>query len=812
MKRIQMILLALVLLVSYNQALSQNKIFVQGTVNDSKGNGLKYVTISLLKSKDSMLIKAAASDENGKFEIIVNEPGNYMASYSAVGYEMAFSVLFNLSAGQTLHIPDVTLRVSSKQLQDVIVSSRKPLIQIKADKTVFNVQNSINATGSNALELLEKSPGIMVDNNDNISMKGKAGVKIFIDGKMIQLTAEDLAAYLKSINSNDIEAIEMINNPGAKYDASGNAGVINIRLKKNTSLGTNGSVTLGLIQGITPKGNGALNINKRGKKFNIFSNVSVSNGRNETNIKAPRVQKDTLYDQRLLLVSSTTNYNIKAGADYFVSKKQTLGLMASSGFNNEDYISNGVTQIFYQPTYEYQKKLVATNAIPRRRTNINTNINYRYSDTAGREINFDSDYGLFRGRAKSYQPNYYIDKNEVLISEIITRNNTPTDIDIYTVKLDIGIPKWKGSFGFGGKLSFVKTNNKFDFFNENNGISVIVQNRSYSFVYKENVNAAYINYQKKITEAWSFHAGVRMEQTNSKGSLARGDGLVQADSKVKRSYLDFFPNVSVAWTIDENNALNLSYGRRIDRPNYQNLNPFEMKLDELTYVKGNSFLRPQYTSNIELAHTWKSKMVTSISFSHVNDYSTSTTDTLNNFTFVQQKNLATQNIFNFSISSPVTISKCWKGFVSGWFNYQIFKGIISQKPVYIKVPGYGVSFQNTFTLAKNYSAELTGWFRGPSANGPAWRSKTIGTVDIGFQKLMFEKKATLKFGVTDIFHTSSKYRASSDFGGLLLNIWVKREAQTARLNFTYRFGNSKVKAARQRQTGLETESKRISEN
>jgi len=806
-------LFALPVMIFYCLQLNaQQKATVYGIVSDVNGTGLKSITIALLKAKDSVLVKADISGENGQFEIVSTSIGNFVLSYSAIGFETKFSLPFELKDGQSYHVPAESLQITLKQLQDVRVTGRKPLVQVKPGKTVFNVQGSINATGSNALELLQKSPGINVDNNDNISMKGKMGVKVYIDGKMLQLSAEDLAAYLKSITSNDIDAIEMINNPGARYDASGNAGIINIRLRKNNNAGTNGSITAGIVQGTTPKGNGAFNINYRTKKINIFSNAGINKGRYKTDIIAPRTQKDTTYDQRLLQVSYSKNYNIKAGVDYFINSKHTVGIMTSSGFSLDDWTSYGNTDIYYQPANRYIKKLVATNEIPRRRTNINTNLNYMYADTTGRQINFDADYGLFRGRSRSYQPNYYWDKDENLLAEVITRNNTPTDIDIYTSKLDILVPLHKSKLGFGAKFSYVKTNNTLDFFTDNNGSTTKVADRSYHFLYKENVNAAYITYEREFNAKWAMQAGVRVEQTNSKGILVRGDSIIQADNNVKRNYFDWFPNAVLTWTVDPKNTLNLSYTRRIDRPNYQNLNPFELKLDELSYVKGNSFLRPQYTHNFELAHTWNNKINTSLGYSHVKDFATQTVDTLNNYTYALAKNLATQKVTTASISTPVAINKWWNGFVNLWVNYHVFKGKVNDNNVLLKSWGYGAFAQQSFALGDDYTAEISGWYNGPSPLGPTLIAKSLGALDIGFQKLLLQGKATLKITATDIFRTSVPFRAKTDFGGLLLKFWVTRESQTARVSFTYRFGNNKIKTARQRQSGLETESKRIKEN
>ncbi len=781
---------------------------VTGNVKDNTGKNLESVTVCLLLAKDSSLVKADITDAKGQYQIASPRIGKFLLSYANMGFEKKFSAAFDLQSGQQYTAAAVSLQVASKKLQDVTVTSRKPMIEIKADKTIFNVESSINATGSNAMELLQKSPGVQVDNNDNVSMKGRTGVKIYIDGKPTQLDAKSLADYLKSINSNDVEAIEMISNPSAKYDASGSSGIINIRLKKNKKIGTNGSVSAGFVQGITPKGNGSVNLNYRDKKINLFSNVGINAGKYENGLDLYRVQKDSIYDQHSTNWSDNVNVNAKLGADLFLNSKNTLGVMVTGNFGDRDWTSKSNTDIYYAPTNQYIKTLQAFNAILGNRANMNSNINYRYADTSGKEINIDADYGLFHSTGRSYQPNYYLDKNGIPLYEIINRNYTPIDINIYTIKTDVEQPKWKGKIGYGAKFSYVKTTNAFDFFNDINGTTVKQLSRSNNFAYTENVNAAYINYQRQFNTAWSIQTGLRAEQTNSEGILTRADGMIQADNSVSKHYFDLFPSAAVTWTINTKNTFNLTYSRRIARPSYQDLNPFENKLDELTYDKGNAFLKPQYTDNFELTHTLKSMINTTIGYSFVKDYATQTTDTLNNATYVQQKNLATQKIISFSIGSPLPIAKWWNGYANIWYNYQIFNGQIGEKELHTELPLYGAYMQHTFTLGKDYSAELSGWFSGPNIWGATWKTKSQGGVDLGFKKDLMQKKATIKVTATDIFHTNP-WSSTSDFGGLKINGKGRWESQTVRISFTYRFGSSQVKAARQRKTGAESEADRI---
>ena len=790
-------------------SVAQNTTSIKGYVQDKNNKPLQSVSVSLLRLKDSALLKTAITDAEGSFEIKTKKEGSYLLGYSIVGFEKTYIALPEFKSGEKITAATATLQPASSNLKEITVTNKKPLIEVKADKTVFNVEASINATGSNALELLQKSPGMQVDNNENISMKGKTGVKVYIDGKMMQLNSKDLADYLKSINSNDIEAIEMISNPSAKYDASGNAGIVNIRLKKNKKYGTNGSINAGLVQGYTPKGNGSVNLNYRDKKVNLFANAGVNIGTYESKMNLYRKQKDTLYDQKSVNTNNRKSTNIKAGADFFINAKNTIGLMATSNFSNNEGNNVSNTPITYLPTNTFIKTLQAFNTTPGKQTNSNFNLNYRYSDTTGKEINFDADYGLFRGTGSSYQPNNYLGANNELLYNITNRNNTPTDIDIYTAKIDAEQNVGKGKLGYGAKTSYVKTRNTFDFFNDNNsGVPEKVLSKSNGFVYKEHVNAAYVNYQRQLNVKWSLQAGLRLEQTNSNGVLKRADGVIQADNTIKRSYLDYFPSTALTYNINKNNSLNLTYSRRIDRPSYQDLNPFENKLDELTYQKGNAFLQPQYTDNIELTHTFMGFINTSVGYSYVKDFSTMATDTIKNATFVQMKNLDRQQIYSFNIGAATPIKSWWNGYVNFWYNYQTFNGVVGVNKINTQISMYGAYLQQTFNLGKDYSAEISGSYNGPGVWGGTWKTNAQGGLDIGFQKQLLQKKATIKLSVTDIFFTQP-WTAINNFGGVYIKGGGSEESRTLRLSFNWRFGSSQIKKSRDRKTGLESEASRI---
>jgi iron complex outermembrane receptor protein len=356
----------------------------------------------------------------------------------------------------------------------------------------------------------------------------------------------------------------------------------------------------------------------------------------------------------------------------------------------------------------------------------------------------------------------------------------------------------------------VKTDNTFNFYQEYNGKPEMDLSRSNTFEYEENVNAAYVNYNRTLSSKWSLQAGLRAEQTNSKGDLTRADGQQQQDDNVSRHYFDLFPSGALTYTINPKHTLNLTYSRRINRPSYQDLNPFENKLDELTYEKGNAFLKPQYANNVELGHTFMGMVNTTIGYSHIKDYATQITDTANkNATYIQQRNLATQQLWSASIGSPFKVFKWWSGYVNMWYNYQMFKGKIGENALNVNYSMYGAYLQQSFTIGKKgTTAEISGYYNGPSVWAATWRIKPMYSFDIGVQQSLFNKKATLRVSLTDVLY-SDNWRSDSDFGGLIIKGRGIQETRTVRIAFSYRFGSNEIKQSRERKTGLESEKGRI---
>ena len=785
---------------------------ISGVVKDDAGKSIAAASVSLQKVKDSSIVKIVITDAEGKFTFSNIVTGKYFVTINSVGYTTKQSAIVEVDNNEVI-VSTIALAKATKQLEGVTVISKKPMIEVKADKTVFNVEGSINAQGSDAFELLRKSPGVTVDRDDNVSLSGKNGVQIYIDGRPSPLAGKELADFLRSLNSNQIESIELITNPSAKYDAAGNAGIINIKLKKNKAYGTNGSVNAGYGIGIYGKYNTGLSLNHRNNKINLFGNYSFNTNNNESNMFVYRSLLDTLFDQKNTTTTSNTSNNFKVGMDYFINKRNTIGAIATGNFTNGTNDNYSTTPISYIPTNTGYRLLIADNSSESSRRNANLNLNYRYTDSLSREWNIDADYGFFRIKSNQLQPNYYYNFNgNTEQSRTIYNMIAPTNIDIATFKTDYEQPFKKGKISLGAKISYVQTNNNFERYNVFSSSKTLDTLRSNNFNYKENINAAYVNYNGQYKNI-NIQVGVRVENTNATGQSTgfkqNGNGYSNYDSTFKRNYTDLFPSAAITFNKNPMSQWSLNYSRRIDRPAYQDLNPFEFKLDEYTFQKGNTQLIPQYTNSFGVTHSYKYRLTTTLNYSHVKDVFTQLIDTTEKSkTFRTKKNLATQDVASLNISYPFQY-KWYSVFVNFNANYSHYKANFGAgRTIDLDATAFNIFTQHTFKLGKGYTGELSGFYNSPSIWQGTFVSKSMGSLDIGLQKQILKEKGNLKISVSDVFRTMP-WSGTSDFAGQKLTASGNWESRQFKINFSYRFGKISVKNARQRNTSSEDESKRV---
>lgn len=802
--------LLLFTLISYEGLQAQQ---IVGLTKDDQGKPLAAASIALKKTRDSSVVKLSISNANGQYEFSPVSPGSYFLSISHIGYTTGNTSTFEVTADGITHAPEIGLLRASGELDKAVVISRKPLIETKPDKIVLNVEGNINAVGEDALDLLRKSPGVTVDKDNNLSLTGKNGVRVYIDGRPTYLSGGTLADYLKTIQSSSVESIEIISNPGAKYEAAGNAGIINIRLRKNKAFGTNATLSGGYNISTYSKYNGNFSFNHRDQKLNIFGDYNYNHSLNETYATMYRTQLDTQFLQRSTLLQTNNGHTYKAGLDYFVNSKSTLGLLVTGNVSDYGIQTTSATPIVYIPTNKTDRLLQANNHTDGHDNNVNINADYRYADTSGHELNINADYGHYRLRSDQYQPNNYFDSTgKTLLYSNDYNILSPTDIFIYTLKADYEENFAKGKLSFGGKSSYVKSENDFreyDIYNQQRTLDTL---RSNYFLYKENINALYVNYNRTL-KGWIIQAGLRAENTNAKGTSVgykqAGTGYQNYDSSFSRHYTDLFPSASITWNKDPMKQWTLNYSRRIDRPVYQDLNPFEFKIDDYTFSKGNTLLRPQYTHSAGLTFLFKYKLTATLNYSHIKDLSTTLVDTAEGSkTIIYKKNLATQDITSLNISYPFEY-KWYSVFLNVTGFYSLNKANFGTgRIINLNVFNTTIFSQHSLSFGKGWTGQISQYYVSPNIWQATLQSRSMWSLDAGLQRTLFKGNATAKVSVSDIFNTLH-WTATSNFAGQYIRTTGGYESRQLKLYFTYRLGNKQVKAARRHEPGAAEETKRV---
>lgn len=777
---------------------------LRGSLADQNEAPIAFATTYLYQVQDSTLVKATISDEAGNFIIKELQPGSYYLQLNSLGFAPYTSAAITLNDSMTL--PQIVLEEAAEALDQVTIVAEKPIVEVLADKTVFNVDKTINATGSTGFELLRKAPGVLIDNNNSIIVEGKAGVQIYIDGRPSVLAGQDLINYLETLQSTDIESIEIITQPSSKYEAAGNAGIINIILKRNKSLGTNGSLTLGYIQGKYPRVNSSINLNNRGKKTNIYGTYSNRFGQGFGFIDLFRRQNGTTFDQRSTTVLDNNNHNIKTGIDYYINDRHTFGALFTANFSNVINNTKSRTPIIPAGQPMPVEVLIAQSNSDNVAANLNGNLNYKYKDTIGREFTVDLNYGNFNSDRNNFQPNYYLDgAQQDTVSESIARFITPIEIDIFAGQVDYEQPLWGGKLGAGLRYSYVQTNNVFDFFDVIDGMEVLNLEQTNTFDYTEQINAAYLNYNIRW-DKWNLQFGLRVEQTISEGDLTSAQD--NANALVERNYTNWFPSGGITYQLNQKNSLALTYSRRIQRPTYQSLNPFQFKIDELTFRQGNPFLQPQYTNNIKLSHTYNYRLTTSFTYTYISDFFAQVTEALGeDQNFINQRNVANQRVYNIGVSYPTRINDWWSIYLS----LNAFRSEYeATSPDFLPVSQNTLSFygQNTFSLPAGLTFEVSGWFQSPSIWGGTYRTDSLGSLDVALQKKFFNDKLTVRVAGSDILFTSP-WSGVTEFGDLVIDGSGGSDSRQFRLSLNYNFGSDEIKQARKRKTAIEDEKGRI---
>ena len=796
----------------------------KGTINltilNDQHNGIESATVELLKSADSVLVKTALSDKSGNAGFETVPFGSYRIRVSAVGFNTQYSPVFTVDQAVASLQPLSLSAKTNTQMQGITVSARKPFIQKLSDRIVVNVENSIVSAGSSAIDVLERSPGITIDQNDAISLRGKAGVIIMIDGKPSPMTGADLANYLRGLPSSAIERIDIITNPSAKYDAAGNSGIIDIHLKKDQRLGYNGTMTAGYGQGIYPKANAGMTFNYRNQKMNIFGNYNhayrkqlnhliINRNFYENGIFQGSDDKD---NYAVMPINSNT---ARLGADFFPSKNTIVGFVVNSNFNGfkrRADINTIVNDEHFQPDFSFQS--ISTN--DDHNNNTVGNINFKQKlDSLGTELTADVDYGVFNTNSLTRTSSYFYNLNgSKRKDDDILDGDQDGKLTLKTAKVDFVHPFAGGAkVEIGGKTSYVSSDNDAKFYNILPDQKQVDETKTNRFYYQEYNHAGYMNFSKAY-KTFDFQLGLRGEQTIIKTLQVKGN------KSYNNNYFQLFPSAFFNYKLKEDQTLGISVSRRIDRPGYFQLNPFLFQVDATIYSTGDPLLKPQTTWSSELSYTLK-QMNFSFTYSHTKDPENTVLskilDVIPNFEIKpgQDSNITVQIPVNLTSSDYIGISGAVPVRINKWWNmtnnfdiyYNRFNGNLAGSKLNAGKPAATVRTNNNFTFTRGWSAELnanlnTGGQYGYMVLDPQWG------LAVGAQKTVMHGKGTVRFNMTDIFWTNLP-KAKVEYKGSYVENWhAYRESRVANLSFTYRFGNSKVQQARKRTTASEEERQR----
>lgn len=802
MKKIMYMLAVLIFTGFSFQGFSQEAATISGSVKDAQSKNLESATISLLKATDSSMVKIAVADKAGRFNFQQIPAGSYLVHITAAGHQGTYSKIEIDNA--TVTLPEFVLQPLAKSLGGVTVSSKKPLVEQKIDRVVVNVEASITNAGASALEVLEKSPGIMVDKDGNISLKGKQGVVVLVDGRPTYLSGSDLANMLRSMTSAQLDQIEIMTNPPAKYDAAGNAGVINIKTKKNKQFGYSGSITTGYSQGRYPRTNESVNFNYRNGKINAFTNLSYNYNQRFNNLDIQRNFRDATtkqllryFDQHARMYNKNESFNGKLGLDYNPGKNTTMGVVFN-GFNNPGEFGNRNTTFISDANGVLVSETRALAKFDQRWKNFSTNVNFRQVlDTTGKELTADLDYITYNSVNNMNLSNYYFDAQGNDLSKPDTLlGMLPQQIDIYSGKVDYLHPLKKGArFEAGLKTSLVKTDNNARYDSVVNGQVVRDNNRSNYFIYEENINAAYTNLSTTLSKKLSAQLGLRLENTVAKGNL------VTTGETFRRNYTQLFPTAYFQYKANEHHNFSLNYGRRIRRPNYESLNPFIEYIDRYTYEQGNPNLRPQLSQNIEVSHNYKNRYTTTLNYTYTNDIIEMVIEQneVRNETYVKQANIASQKQVGLAVNASNQVTKWWTSNIYANISYNHYEGIVNNNFVSLDATTYMINGSQQFKFAKTWGAELSGFYRSGGVDGVIV-FKPMGMLSAGISKQVLKNKGSVKLNVRDIFFTQ-RFSASSQYGNVDAAFQNQNDSRVISLSFSYRFSKGKMNGGPKRRTG-----------
>ncbi|MDF7819316.1 TonB-dependent receptor [Runella sp. MFBS21] len=773
---------------------------LKGEIKDHHNEAAVGANVLLIALPDSQQVAGVATNAQGKFEFTSLKRGNYFVKISYLGSKKYQSPTIRLSA-TSLVLPTIfLLSEKAKQLAEVVVKTTRPLVVQEEDKTVINVEAMNGAATLSAQEVLERTPSLVVDQNGNVQLNGRSNVLVLIDGRPTYMSGTDLVAYLKSLPAQMLDKLELMDSPPAKYDAAGSA-IVNIVLKKNRLYGLTGNISTSQSVGHTWRSYNNLNLNYRQGKLNLFGGVGLPRDANRTvTISTRTITENTTnqeYTSNNTATSESLGGTIRLGFDYDKSKNTVIGgqlFLQKSQRNDGAVFSNLINN---EPYYGTNRGQFDWN-------NLSANLNFTHKpQKQGSEWSGDVNYQQYGSNGvRNFQSSHA--NNTQIFNNVFF-----TPATILTFKTDYRRPVSKTTIiEMGAKIGFVKNANEADVENKKDQNFVLDPTKSNHFFYNENINAAYLNLRHTLNKRTSLQMGLRAENTNIEGNLL--PNIATTGEQFSQHFTNLFPTFFFRRALDSvgKHSLSFNYGRRINRPSYQQFNPFLNYVDDYTFTSGNPSLKPFYLHNLQLRYQHNN----GISVGLAMDFA----DGLNSDLNIREGDVFVRKPFNlgkgyrFGIVSNYNkkINKYWTTNVSfQGFRFNI-QGTVNGDVAVTRYVSFRINAGQQFSFGKGWSADL---YANISARDQVF-TMTMGSfysIYVGVGKKILKDKGSIRLMIDD--PTFANYRTETMTNYQNTTQYRKTQSDTRRigLNFSYRFGNEKYTRRRQTEDAAEEERRRV---
>lgn len=725
---------------------------ITGKVTDTQLNPLSGLTVALHTVKDSLLRQNTITDANGSFRFNIT-PGNYFIKVSGIGFKPSQTPAFELTGNQPeITLPPVQLNTQLNSLSEVVVSAPNNTLEVKDGKLVYNISQSAAAAGSSALELLQRTPGVSLDENENIILKGSSAVNILIDGKMTYLSALQLSNMLKGMNASNISRIEVSDTPTAEFDAAGNTGIINIITKKSNKQGYAADISAGIGAGHYVLNRENITGNIKTQKFNFYGNLGYDHRRSLSQRDGQQIRQinnqETAYQREIADEMRTHYYSYRAGLDLYLKKNSEFGIAYNGYTDNWSRNSGGPTQVLNNGN-KLQSLIQNRNVLKEPYYNNGFNVNYKTSlDTSGKSISANGDYISYRNNSDGSISNTWNDLNGNDLQPYQQLNfSQPSNINIRSVKTDLDLPFQKFQIKTGLKYSFVTIDNDFRYDSLINNSFVFAPSLSDNFIYKEQISAAYFSAGKKW-KTTNVNLGMRLEHTRSDAN-----SISTAIQNI-REYTNLFPSLSINKEINTRHNLTFSISSRINRPAYGNLNPVRYFSDKYAYFQGNPNLKPERAWITSFNYSFQNKYIATLSYNRSNNFisQSAVLDNASGVLITSNSNFSNRDRYDLLLIAPIKLSSFWSSTNTINLSYtqyplQEIGGIKT-----VDKTAVDVITNHNFDLPRKTKLEVVAHYTSPTLNG-VYVYKYFFSVDGGFKRSFLDKKLDARFSFSDLFRT-----------------------------------------------------------